>query len=212
MNVLVDNDILLKAACYGLFDELFSKNGKLFGILGAARYVVAKKIVKHPLKGDSELAVGRLDAFVDHSAVVEPTADEQILAADFELAAQLNGVALDAGESQLCAVLITRSLEQLWTGDKRAIQALEDLLQSDERLSFLCGKVQCLEQLVLASLTEKNFTSIRVAICGEPKVDKTLSICFSCRSESASLEVIKECLDSYINDLRSHAPEILITT
>ena len=56
-------------------------------------------------------------SFVDTAQIIEPTEEEQLMAADFELAAQRAAVALDSGESQLCAVLIARALRLLLTGD-----------------------------------------------------------------------------------------------
>ena len=137
MEALVDNDILMKGACYGLLDELLSQTVSsiaLLGILGATQFVVAKKIRKRVLRRDREAAVKSLEAFIQRITIVEPTTDEQRMAADFELAAQRAGVALDTGESQLCAVLVIRAVRQLYTGDKRAIQAMQELLEADTRL------------------------------------------------------------------------------
>jgi hypothetical protein len=212
VEALVDNDILMKGACYGLLNELFSQtvsSTDLLGILGAARFVVAKKIRKRVQRKDNEAAVKSLEAFIQHITVVEPTADEQRMAADFELVAQRVGVALDAGESQLCAVLIFRAAHQLYTGDKRAIQAIQELLTVDTRLLALCNRVKCLEQLVLQAITEDNVSQFRAAICSEPETDIALTICFSCTSKGISLEGINHALNSYINDLRKSSRQIL---
>lgn len=212
MEALVDNDILMKVACYGLLDELLSQtvsSTDLLGILGATRFVVAKKIRKRVLRRDKEATVRALEAFIQRITTVEPTIDEQRMAADFELAAQRAGVALDTGESQLCAVLIFRAVRQLYTGDKRAIQAMQDLLEADTRLISLCNKVKCLEQLVLQSITEGNVSLFRAAICSEPETDAALTICFSCTSKGISLEEISHALNSYINDLRKSSRQIL---
>lgn len=214
MEALVDNDILLKGVCYDLLDELFSLKltpAGMLGILGAARFVVTKKIRRRALKRGEESAIKSLEDFIQRVAIVEPTNDEQLLAADFELAAQRAGVALDIGESQLCAVLVLRAVRQLCTGDKRAIHAMQELLEVDTRLQPLCGKVKCLEQLVLQSITEDNISRFRAAICAEPKIDLALTICFSCSSRDVSLEEIGCALDSYINDLRRRARQILAT-
>jgi hypothetical protein len=212
MEALVDNDILMKGACYDLLDELLSQTASstnLLGILGATRFVVAKKIRKRVLRGDKEAAVTSLEAFIQRVTIVEPTSEEQRMAADFELAAQRAGVALDTGESQLCAVLIIRAVRQLYTGDKRAIQAMQDLLEADTRLISLGNKVKCLEQLVLQSITEGNVSLFRATICSEPETDMALTICFSCTSKSVSLEEISHALNSYIDDLRKSSPQIL---
>lgn len=213
MDTIVDNDILFKVACFCLFDELILANcnpdeGSV-GILGAARYVVPKKIQKNVRAAIATAAKKAFQTFIDRAVIIEPTEDEQVMAADFELAAQRAAVALDSGESQLCAVLIARTLPLLLTGDKRAICALEHLLATDARLSALSGKVRCLEQLVLRPLSAENYWRFRVAVCQDPGVDKTLAICFSCTLEEATLEGITEGLKSYINDLRTKANRIL---
>jgi hypothetical protein len=212
VEALVDNDILMKGACYGLLDELLSQtvsSTDLLGILGATRFVVAKKIRKRVLRQDKEAIVKHLEAFIRRITIVEPTTDEQRMAADFELAAQRAGVALDTGESQLCAVLVVRAVRQLYTGDKRAIQAMQVLLQADKRLLSLCNRVKCLEQLVLQSITEDNVSLFRASICSEPEIDVALTICFSCTSKGISLEEISHALNSYINDLRRSSRQIL---
>lgn len=212
MDTLLDNDILMKGACYGLLDELFPQSATQttqVGILGAAKFVLAKAIKQRQLQGNPKIVIDRLNTFINNSHIVEPTEMEQRLAADLELLAQREGVALDAGESQLCAVLVIRGLCLLLTGDKRAIQSMEHLLASEKRLQPICGRVQCLEQLVLAWITESNLSLIGTAICSEPDVDKTLAICFNCRSTTLRPEVVIDCLNSYVSDLRCHAPQIL---
>lgn len=212
MEALVDNDILMKGSCYDLLDELLSQtvsSTDLLGILGATRFVVAKKIRKRVLRRDKEAVFKRLEAFIQRITIVEPTTDEQRMAADFELAAQQASVALDTGESQLCAVLVVRAVRQLYTGDKRAIHAMQVLLEADKRLLSLCNRVKCFEQLVLQSITEDNVSLFRAAICSEPETDVALTICFGCTSKGTSLEEISHALNSYINNLRKSSRRIL---
>ena len=149
-----------------------------------------------------------LSSFLGMAVVVEPTDEEQRIAADFELAAQRAGLSLDTGESHLCALAVNRQVPRVLTGDKRAIAAIEGLLDADQRLGALSGKVYCLEQLVLIVLSVDSNDKLRGSICTENSVDKTLAICFSCRGNS-SFEATAECLGSYIRDLRSKAPRVL---
>ena len=100
-------------------------------------------------------------------------------------------------------------MRQLYTGDKRAIQAMQQLLEADSRLLSLSNRVKCLEQLVLQSITEDNVSLFRAAICSEPETDVALTICFSCTSKAMSLEEISHALNSYINDLRKSSQQIL---
>ena len=209
MDVVADNDIILKLSRFGLLKELLGENPSRLGILGAARYVVLKKLRKSTPNENIQNAVDTFEQFLEDIEILEPSSEEQLMAADFELLAQRNGVSLDSGESQLCAIVISRSLSVLLTGDKRAISAIQQLLHFDARLQLLSGKVRCLEQLILGSVTDHNFSRYRALICEDVGVDKTLSICFSCSSDSAIFVNVTECLNSYIADLRSQAHQVL---
>lgn len=212
MKALIDNDILLKGACYGPLDhfvEATCGSADHAGTLGAARFVVSKRIQRRRPNKGADAALAALQAFLNRAVQIEPTPAEQAVASEFELTALKLSVSLDAGESQLCAVLISRLVPYLLTGDKRAITALELLLDADGRLWALCGKVRCLEQLVLDALSrDTGGDSLRTVICAEPHVDKTLTICLSCHSPASSASP-SEGLASYIEDLRSQATRVL---
>ena len=212
MRAVVDNDILFKGACYGLLAELISavcepRDG--IGVLGAAWFVVSKKIQQRPPNRGIGPAITDLKQFFDYAVVVEPTKDEQSIAAEFELCAQQAGLNLDPGESQLCAVLITRLVQLLLTGDKRAIKTLEQLLDADTRLAAISGRVWCLEQLVVIMMKSKDAGALKNAICAEDHVDKTLAICFSCNSAEVAGRDCTDGLRSYISDLRRSAGRVL---
>jgi hypothetical protein len=213
MKAVVDNDILLKGSCYGLLPMLLAtipRSGAV-GILGASRFVVPKMIVRNQLLKNLDVAVAHFAAMVAENEVVEPSADEQHMAALLESTAQQMALNLDAGESQLVAVLVSRVLPCMLTGDKRAIASLEALLDSDLGLLFISGKIRCLEQLVADALKMGDVDEIRRAICGEPSVDKTLCICFSCNSSESHSKDAVEGLASYIADLRRRAARVLST-
>jgi hypothetical protein len=214
MTVAIDNDILFKGACYGLLNELIAttcSGTEKVGTLGSARFVVAKKIEKNKHLRNHTAALAILFEFLHRSEALEPTQSEQHMAADLELAAQRLGINLDSGESQLCAMLVFRVLPILLTGDKRAITAMEKLIDADNRLIALCGKVRCLEQLVYDALTKGDHVAFRTAVCAEPEVDKALAICFSCTSQSVVLASIVEGLQSYVKALRAEATRVLST-
>jgi len=140
---------------------------------------------------------------------LEPTAEELQAAANLEYTAQVEGLQLDVGESQLCAIVIARKIEWLVTGDKRAIAALERLLAFRHEIADLTGKLVCLEQLVRRLLADGSGAVMRAAICGEPAVDKALSLCFSCTSATMAPESWMEGLTSYVNAVRSTAPTLM---
>jgi hypothetical protein len=213
MQVLVDNDIVIKGACYRLLPELCAARNPApsidAGVLGSCKYVARDRICRDTSLNDVAGALDALSAFVAAATVVDPTSEEQRLAADLETGAQHLGVPLDVGESQLCAVMVERGISALLTGDKRAIGALEQLLDLHSWLDHLRGRVHALEQLVLAIVELQGSGEPRTKICSEPSVDSTLDICFRCHDSGADAPEIAEGLASYINDLRSTAPRVL---
>jgi hypothetical protein len=214
MNALIDNDILIKGACYRFLTELANgiPGDGHCGVLGAARFVVPHYIKRQKLRGDLAAAEVCFFSFLAGTEALEPSSEEQELAAALEANAQKLSFSLDAGESQLVAILVSRVLPWLATGDKRAIAALEKLLDTDARLANLAGKIRCLEQLVKQMLLIGDYSIIRNAICSEPTVDKTLTTCFSCSSQSPTNSAnIHQGLDSYIGAVRASAVRVLAT-
>jgi hypothetical protein len=211
MKAIVDNDILLKGTCYGLLAELMGAvpGEGTVGILGAARFVVLKQLRKKDLRGSAAAAQARFLAFLVENEVLEPSAEEQRLAAILEASAQSLAVNLDTGESQMVSILVLRTLPWLLTGDKRAIAALEQLLDAGTDLATIAGKVKCLEQLFRLVVTNLDIGFVRGAVCGEPSVDKTLSICFSCTSSGTDSRTVCEGLESYIRNIRASAGRVL---
>ncbi len=211
VEVAVDNDILIKAAAYGLTGE-FWESGARLGVLGAARFVVASRIKRVVVADELERALAAAAATIGNAAELEPVDAEIKLAGEFEALAQRRGVALDTGESQLVAMVVTRAIPVFETGDKRAIRALQALMDELAALAALQGKVRCLEQVVVRCLARgASADDLASAICGNPDVDKTLSICFRCfspRPQGHNLD--PGALTSYIGKLRGEAPRVLM--
>jgi predicted nucleic acid-binding protein len=201
-----------KGACYGLLSEFVaaipSEQCKV-GILGAARFVIRAKLRR---ANDSEQAtaiMNTINAFTAGAIVLEPTMEEARIAAEIEFLAQKEGLNLDAGESQLCAIAIGRKMSWMVTGDKQAIRAFEVLLDHQALLSNLAGRVICLEQLVRRTLTSQSAARIRGSVCRHANIDRSLAICFSCWDATIGSESWVEALRSYVNDLRKSAARIL---
>jgi hypothetical protein len=211
MKALVDNDILLKGSCYRLLAELVAAipgEGKI-GMLGASKFVITHHLKRQKLNAPAGTAETHLLSFLSANEILEPTAQEQELAANLESLAQQSSLSLDAGESQLVAILALRALPWFATGDKRAIIALERLFEADERISSIIGKIICLEQLVKHMVGTGDPDLVRLAICAEPAIDKALSICFACTSSGTTSATILEGLDSYIGAIRADAKRVL---
>jgi hypothetical protein len=215
VRALLDNDILVKGSCYGLVSELAESvpgTALQFGVLGAARYVVPDAIRRTPLTVRPDKPIAVFLEFLAEQQEVEPTAEERRLAATLEAHAQQLALSLDAGESQLAAILIGRGLPYLATGDKRAITSLEKLVDTDKEHAALSGKIICLEQLVGNLMRRLGVEGVREAICSEPQVDKTMTICFACHSDKVTEESVAAGMDSYVRDLRLVAVRTLVVT
>lgn len=214
VDIAVDNDVIIKAACYGLTATFWPEADSTchLGVLGAARYVVAKRLERSSLSGGSERARGDAEALFARAITLEPTSAEVDLATQLEVTAQLMGLSLDAGESQLVAMMVHRGIPVLETGDKRAIASVEFLLDDVAAIVTIAGRVRCLEQIVLRCLAEPGApASMAHAICAEPGVDKALSICFRCYSPAPEGHAVDlAAINSYLRKLRASAPRVLM--
>jgi hypothetical protein len=214
--VAVDNDILIKGAWYALLRQLVAVVPSTPGetlILGQAQYVVRdaiKRMAKRKgIPGAAE-AQAVFDELLPDLVSAEPTEEEALLAASFERAAQQAGLAVDTGESLLCAIALTRSLTRVATGDKRALRGLEVLVDTHPDLKKLEGSFVCLEQLLVRLLANGDPSQVRAAICARANVDISLAMCFSCTNPSPPEPGHwKEGLASYINGVRTEAPTLL---
>jgi len=205
----VDNDILIKLACYDLLAELMATMGgaDTIAVLGVARFVVPNHIQKSRTIVNRPEAEGRFTSFLANAIQVEPTADEVALATALEEAAIADDASLDVGESQLCAIVATRLIPLLLTGDKRAIVAMEVIMPDRPELAVLTHRITCLEQVMLGFARRIDPQSMRSAVCLERWVDTAIAICFACHTEILSFE--PGGLLSYISHLRDNAPTML---
>lgn len=214
--ILLDNDIVLKICGYDLLTELkecFVTESQSLVILGVARYVVRNAIAKRQAVNDKSGTLSRFQALLESVEELEPTDDEVALAAKLEAYAQeSSAVSLDSGESQLLAVLIVRTACLIITGDKRAIRAIEPALCDIGYLTKVQNKVACLEQLMAAFVRRYGANAIQPRICREASIDSAMTICFRCVSGIYDDEVIADALSSYVNDVRTDAPSVLVNT
>jgi hypothetical protein len=213
MHTVVDNDLILKSVSYGLAEAFWPDGGAgSIGILGAARYVVGHEIDRASLNRDTDAAHSDLAELLARCEELEPTEEEVSLATDIELCGQEQGLALDNGESQLAAIVVTRDLPLLETGDKRAIAGLEEARCHLPALGDLQGRVRCLEQIARRAIDDEDaFGRFSTGVCAESGVDRSLSICFGCFGGSpANRATVLEALDQYIREVRRDASEMLV--
>lgn len=210
----VDNDVWIKLSRFGLLEEFGSLlgGGDQLALLGAARFVVPKRIARQVAEPTTMIAA--FQVFTAGVAVLEPTEDERHLAGKLEEFASRNALDLDSGESQLAAMVISRLMEGLLTGDKRAVRALAELLKECQgmHVEYLAGRVACVEQVLLALVDELGVAPVRASVCAASAADRALAICFSCASDDPGEDSVREGLGSYINALRIEGEAVLATT
>ncbi|WP_062177773.1 hypothetical protein [Sphingopyxis sp. C-1] len=208
--VLLDNDVSLKVACYLLVEQMLSittVNGFPPAMLGVGKYVVRSKIERGDKIVDREAALAAFELLAANIMWLEPTEKEVAFAANLETAAMRNGLELDGGESQLLAILIQRACMLLITGDKRAIAALS-VVAAD----IAGGKLYCMEQLMTRLVQVFTPETVRPRVCAEPSVDRAITASFGCSQPSAEVDDILAGLTSYIAHLESSAPAMLLHT
>lgn len=208
--VLLDNDVSLKMACYVLVDQMLSVttiDGLPPAMLGVGKYVVRSKIERGDKIIDRAAALAAFEKLVAKIMWLEPTDEELEFAANLETTATRNGLELDGGESQLVAILIQRVCMLLITGDKRAITALS-VVAADAA----GGKLYCLEQLMTRLAQVSTLETVRQRVCAEPSVDRAITSSFGCSQPSAEIDDILAGLASYIGHLERSAPAMLMQT
>lgn len=211
MKAVADNDVLLKGTCYVLMPQIAAAVPGIgaTGVLGSSRYIVPREIQRRCTRDIATRAEECFAAFLRENELLEPDSAEQAMAVRLERRAQDLGLNLDAGESQLLAIAISRGSPWVLTGDKRAIISIEILLDHEPCLAPVQRRVWCLEALVREVLFAGDTREIRSSICRVEEADRALSICFKCGRTPPTREEALEGLLSYITHLRSGAPRVL---
>ncbi|WP_293778434.1 hypothetical protein [uncultured Oxalicibacterium sp.] len=210
-HALIDTDVLYKTSIYGLLNHLLADlpyKSESCSMLGAAKFMVGKKLAKKPPTRGAEIALAEFADALKRISALEPSEEEISLAAELEFRAQKLALELDGGESLLCAVLLKRQCTYMMSGDKRAMVAL-GAMSDDDIANGMQGKFLCLEQVIEYLLSRLGYDVLKTAVCGEANADKAISNCFSCGSQNTDSDSCQQGLQSYIGDLRAKAPNIL---
>ena len=205
--VVVDNDVVLKVACYSLHDEFLTAttiSESPPALLGVGKYVVEGRIKRSRTLSNRDRAGASFDAILARAFMLEPDDEELALAADFETSAREKGLELDTGESQLLAIAINRRCCLMITGDKRAIRAIAVVCpEAVEK------RIACLEQLIGQMVHLSGLPVVQAKVCSEPLADRAISICFGCSSGGTDAGNVLAGLHSYIRDLQNDAVGVL---
>lgn len=210
---LIDNDVILKSVQFRIIDEILAlplTKDHGYGVLGQAKFVLSKLLKKRPPSRGAESALADLEIVLAKLHTLEPTQEEQELAASLEFEAQQLDLPFHTGESQLCAILLCRELHHLLTGDKKAISSAEQLLLNKKISDAIRQKLVSFEQLVLLLLKHKNIEEVRTLICIEKEADRAIASCFSCSSPEIPASACHEGLHSYLRSLKAEAENVLM--
>ena len=215
MDGAIDTDVLHKASVYGLFEQLLESiplSIENFCVLASTKFVVRNKIKRSTFNKNKGQITETLNRSLSQMKELEPTKDEILFASKLEFNAQQLNVSFDIGESQLCAIIISRNMLCLITGDKRAIIAAESLFYSELDVKSLESKFICLEQSFSWLLKIVDPWEVRNAVCSEQNIDRALTICFGCSSSNTRPEAWMEGLNSYIREIRLKAPTVIFNS
>ena len=115
---------------------------------------------------------------------------------------------IDTGEALLYAS--TYALQEFWllTGDKRSLTALAASPNCQPIAARLSGKVICLEQVVIHSLSSYPFEILRSKIVPARECDTAVKVAFGSGNQTNLSHAIG-ALDAYISELRAKTGNLL---
>lgn len=206
--VLLDNDVVLKIACYSLVSEILAAitiEGTTPGMLGVGRFVIKSRLGRARGIADVESAKAAFERMLEEVSLLEPDYSELEIAAELEAEANRRNLELDGGECQLLAILTNRACRVLVTGDKRAIAAMTVVAPE-----MAADRIGCLEQVMAHLVQLGGVDAVRTRVCTEPGVDRAISVCFSCSHGPTRQEEVLAGLASYIGYLNKKAPGLLL--
>lgn len=204
LKLVIDNDVILKLAQYGMLDhlpKLFTRSEKIqVSVLDSARYKLLPK--QNPLK-----LCGTEEAAAQISTLLGLAHKISASNVDLDVLEQLNAVpGIDAGEALLFAAAAADAVSVILTGDKRALIGL-----SEHHLETIAPSLRCkiitLEGLI-QGFVELDHSGTQLAIRSNPTVDKALSIVFGV-SAAASEESVQAGLNSYVGQVRKLLGEMI---
>lgn len=197
--LLVDNDVLIKLAHWGLLDHLppsFDLGWHHVAALTSLRFRARRcdtKLFKSPAVATD------LAAHLEHTAEI-PAGD----AADLS---RLQGIVdLDAGEVELVAACLADPGALLITGDKRALSALANACPPDIA-ARLSGRVICLEQLLTLIALKTSFGLVINGVLQYLELDSTLRSVVG--PTGCTEPTFLAGMTSYISHLRGQTSELL---
>jgi hypothetical protein len=204
----IDNDILLKLVAFRLFKDAIASLGLTqndLRVLPTAKSVFLRKRSQREIYSDDiwEQAIALVESCQSIPSLSAVASAETLIEAT-----QLEPFKdIHQGESSL--ILATRNTPGfvLMSGDKSCLKVLPQI--PPNMYKRLCGNVVCLEQIILVMIDVLGFDEVCSRITPATQYDKTMKICFGYSEPFPEMEV-RTALQSYLNDIHSAAPGLLL--
>jgi hypothetical protein len=181
VQVLVDNDIVIKLAQFDAFEEALALLGHAIGEAGTTKAARFQMGLRNParrlrLTNGSQPAADRLGAIVGRLAGVETDPAEAALSAQIVKIALEASLDIDAGEAMLLSMLICRGARWFQTGDKRAIRSLPAAEARVPAIVPAKQRIVCLEQIIKGLLAAHGFPWVAARINAAPAADTGITL------------------------------------
>lgn len=209
MLLFVDNDVAIKLAEYELLlclQEIIANSGHDIQTLESLPYVAGlfKPTGRKNLPSNAK-ALEQLKAFIgktDIASIAYPST--------FQLIASINDPHLDEGELTLLGCALESDDPAFCSGDKRAIQAANKLVES-KTLPLEHCIIIILEHTLKILLKIHNPEEVISKVLGKPNVDKAIGLCFRGATPD-TMENVFAALESYIGDLKRKCDSLTFWT
>ncbi|NUN65593.1 hypothetical protein HCU40_12730 [Pseudanabaena biceps] len=202
----LDNDITYKLVAFQLFDEAIAISDLQIDktnlrVLPTAKRVFQGKQKKSGTSPDPVLA--EVIELVSSCAYAISDLDDAVTE---ELTQLKQFQDIHVGEAALIVATRSQTDFLLLSGDKNCMTQLAAI--PEQIYKRLCGRVICLEQIILKLIVVKGFVFVRDRVLPMVSCDKSIQICFGFSSSVREENVIAG-LNSYINEIRQQAPNLL---
>ncbi len=198
---LWDNDVLFKITFLDLWNELESFitiNKSNHFHLATCIYLARKKaFLAEPTK------VIKLESILKKMSIVEPAQNIELLSL---LSCQ---VGIDEGEALLYTKLYDIDPSILYTGDKRALVALQALSDNKIDLAFLDHRVILWEYILEFIIERLSIESIQEKFSNQTWTDNAFKAIFS-KHNLANRDALLETIQSYIREAETKYGRFLV--
>jgi hypothetical protein len=204
---LADNDIIHKLAACDLLDVVLvalSLRRTDVYVLPTAKYkfrVTPRGSVQGERRYGAEVFARIRDFLASVREINVPGLSEEL-----QLLAGVDDI--DPGEAVLFTATAQFDQYLLATGDKNSLRALASTSVCRPIAQRLCGHVICFEQIIKRVIQHCGFSYVQDKVIPARACDTALRVAFGLGSDATEASVLAT-LDSYINELRSLAIDLL---